>query len=280
MQKQSLNLAIFNYFIFDLDGVIYKGDQLIDGAVDTLNLLTRHNKTFLFVTNHTKYTKGKLVRKLRNLGVELTDRQLLTASDAAIDYIKKGKSYFRSIKVNLVGFGGIIEDFRSEGFELTNNRPDYVVIAWDPEVDYEKIYLATRNVREGAAFIVTSPDRYIPSERGFELGFGTLGASVAYATGKEPIYIGKPYPPMLKSAMTLMGAKREETVIVGDTPETDIKSQYLAGLGGSVLVLTGNTTEKDAMALSGDHVPSIVLSSIKEIQKYFSSYRFKGERLE
>ena len=76
---------------------------------------------------------------------------------------------------------------------------------------------------------------------------------------------------MLKSAITLMGAKNEETVIVGDTPETDIKSQYLAGLGGSVLVLTGNTTEKDVVALSGDHVPSIVLSSIKEIQKYFFS---------
>jgi 4-nitrophenyl phosphatase len=270
MSHTTLGLANFNYFIFDLDGVIYKGDQLIDGAVDTLNLLEKLDKRFLFVTNHTKYTKSELVGKLRNLGVKVVAEQLLTASDAAIEYIKREKHYHSPIKVHLIGCGGIVGNFRAEGFELTEDCPDYVVIAWDPKVDYDTLKIAARNVREGAVFIVTSPDRYIPSERGLELGFGSIGASIAYATGREPTYIGKPYPPMLESAISLMGANHEETVIVGDTLETDIRSQRLAHLGGSVLVLTGNTTEKDVKALPEDEKPSFVLNSVKDIQKHFS----------
>jgi 4-nitrophenyl phosphatase len=255
-------------FIFDLDGVIYKGELLIEGAPQSLEALKRSGKKYMFVTNHTKHTKADFITKLRNLGVPVEDNQLLTATNAVIDYLHQQEPNKPNLKIYLVGYGGIIEDFKKEGFELVQEGAEYVVIAWDPQFDYEKLYKAAKNIREGAKFIVSSPDRYIPSERGFELGFGTLGAAVEYATGVKATYVGKPYPPMINTALNMMGMQASEVVIVGDTPETDIKSQYLANLYGSILVLSGNITRDTSNTIPEDTKPTIILDSVKNLQDY------------
>jgi len=262
------DLNKINGFIFDLDGVIYKGDTPIEGAKETISLLRQKNKKFIFVTNHTKYLRDELHSKLHNLGIEADEKQILTASIAIIEYLKQDFHSTQTAKINLIGYGGIIENLTHARFELTENKPDYVIIAWDPQFDYEKMYIAAKNVREGAKFIVSSPDRYVPSERGLELGFGTLGASIAYATNKKPVYIGKPYPPMIQTAMKIMNTIPEKTIIVGDTLETDIQTQHMVGLGGSVLVLTGNTSQANLNSISKNQKPSLVFESIKDFLKH------------
>ncbi|MFI6784951.1 HAD-IIA family hydrolase [Micromonospora sp. NPDC050276] len=263
--SRSFNLDAFGFFLFDLDGVVYSGNQLVPGAADVLDKLDQLGKRYLFITNHTKYTKLSLAAKLGGLGIDIAENLLLTANDAVMEFIAGRHARPSEVKIHLIGSGGIGEELSQYGFELTSERPNYVVIGWDPEISYEKLYLAARNVREGAVFVVTSPDRYIPSERGWELGFGALGASIAYATGRDPIYVGKPYPSMISAALARLGAPPELTVIVGDTPETDIRAGHLSGLGGSLLVLTGNAQRSDLATLPADAQPTLVLDSILDI---------------
>lgn len=265
-QKQ---IQDFDGFIFDIDGVILKGDTVIQGAKECIDLLNKNNKKYLFVTNHTKFTKEKFIEKLRAFDIAVDDDQLMTASNTTVDYLKELHPD-GNIKVNLIGWGGIIVDFQNAGFTLTRENADYVVVAWDPEYNYESIWSACKSIREGAKFLVTSPDRYIPSERGHELGFGTIGAAITYATGVQPTYVGKPHKPMIAVACTMMGTELADTLIVGDTPETDLHSRTMAGLGASILVLSGNIAEHQVADIPEDQKPTFVLQSVKEFEKYFS----------
>lgn len=258
----------FDGFIFDIDGVILRGDTLIDGGRDCIELLKKNSKKYIFATNHTKFTKEKFIEKLRSFDIPVAENQLLTASNATSDFLREHNTS-GGIKVNLIGWGGIITDFQNAGFILTKDKPDYVVVAWDPEYTYESIYTACKNIRECAKFIVTSPDKYIPSERGFEIGFGTIGAAIEYATGIKPTYVGKPYPPMIERACQMMGTTLENTLIVGDTAETDLYSKTLAHLGASVLVLSGNISKEQVDSIPEDQKPTFILNSVKDFDKYF-----------
>lgn len=261
-------LQDFDGFIFDIDGVILRGDTVIDGAEICIDLLRKNNKKYIFVTNQTKFTKEKFIKKLRDFDISVEDNQLVTASNATVNYLQEQNPNLE-IRVNLIGRGGIVVDFRSAGFILTIENPDYVVVAWDTKYNYESIYTACKNIREGAKLIVTSPDRYIPSERGFELGFGTIGASISYATRVKPIYIGKPYPFMIETACKVMGVRKNKTIIVGDTVETDLLARKLAGLGGSALVLSGSTSKEEVRNIPKNQKPTFVLESIKDLAEYF-----------
>lgn len=261
-------LQDFDGFIFDIDGVILRGDSVIDGAKACIDLLRKNNKRYIFVTNHTRFTKEELIKKLRSFDILVEDNQLITASNVTVSYLQEQNPNLK-IKVNLIGAEGIIVDFLDVGFVLTSEKPDYVVVAWDTKFNYESIYTACKNIREGARFIVTSPDRYIPSERGFELGFGTIGAAISYATRLKPIYIGKPYPSMIETACKIMGITKKKTLIVGDTAETDLYARTLAGLGGALLVLSGSISKKEIINIPKDQKPTFVLDSIKDFTEYF-----------
>lgn len=132
------NLSDFQGFIFDIDGTILKGDRVIEGAKNCIDLLIQNRKKYIFVTNHTKFTK-----KLRKFGIVVNDNQLITASTAAVDYLKK-ENPDKEIEVNLIGYGGIVEDFKNAGFVKDNENPEYVVSSWDPYLTYEKLYIDAR----------------------------------------------------------------------------------------------------------------------------------------
>jgi len=257
------NLKNISGYIFDLDGVIYKGEELIKGAIETLDLLKELGKKYIFVTNNTIGTKKQYINKLRNFGIFIEDEQILTVNEATINFIKKSSP--DKTKVQILGVGGILEDFKNSGLEITEENPDYVVVGWDTKLNYEKLYKSIKNVREGAKFIVTSPDKYVPSKRGLEPAPGTLAAPIEYATGIKPTYIGKPYPPMIDSALKKIGTKPKKTAIVGDTIESDILSKKYCGLGYSVLVLSGNTKKEQLAKINETEKPDLILDSIKDI---------------
>lgn len=116
---------------------------------------------------------------------------------------------------------------------------------------------------------MTSPDRLIPSERGFELGYGTIGAMISYATKIEPTYTGKPFSQVIDMVCKIMETSLENTIIVGDTLETDLQTSKVAGLRGSVLVLTGNVSEKEVDTILEEYKPTFVLNSVMDFEKYF-----------
>lgn len=260
-----MHLQHITGFIFDLDGVIYKGKQPIDGAKEMLEMLSAKNKKHIFATNHTKFTIKEVQEKLEKFGIHTTKQQVMTASNATVTYLQQ---HALSNQVFIIGSGGIFEDLAEGGFEVTPENPEFVVVAWDPEVTYDKLFQAVQCVKAGAKLLVTGADRVIPSERGYELGFGALGAAISYATNTEPVYMGKPYPTMIDAAVRLLGTEKDETAIVGDTFETDLLAKQKAGLGASIAVLTGNLTREAIMKLPENEKPDIVIESVKDLLSY------------
>ena len=251
-------------FILDLDGVIYSGNAPIPGAAGFLAHLRESGRKYVFATNHTVHTTAGIVTKLRRVGVTATEDQVITASSVVITFLE-AQSHEPPARINLVAQGGIVNDLSAWGAVLTTNRPGYVVVGWDPGCDYEALRQACINVRDGARLVVTSPDRAIPSERGWELGMGALGAAVEYATGVTATYVGKPHAAMIDLALQRLDLPRSQVAIIGDTLETDIRTRSLNGLGASVLVLSGNATADDAKQVAPEDQPTVIVPSVAEL---------------
>lgn len=259
------NLSYIQGFIFDIDGVIFRGDALIDGALETLTVLKSNHIPYIFVSNHTIYTKEQYLDKLRKIGLSVGKNDLLTANDALIFYIRHHFPQNPG-KIFLVGTQGMKEAMVEGGFEISDKNPDFVVVGVNPQVTHEELVKAIMLVKNGAKLIVAGPDRMAVREGGFDLGSGTIGATVAHGAHVVPVYAAKPFEPIITEALGLLQLPKEKVAIVGDTLETDIAAKYQVGLGLSILVLSGNTKEENVKNIPEERKPDIVLPSIKELK--------------
>jgi 4-nitrophenyl phosphatase len=168
-------------------------------------------------------------------------------------------------KVFAIGGDGVQTALREREFALLGlyqTGADFVVVGMDRGLSWDKLATATLNIRAGARFIGTNPDKTLPSEHGLTHGNGAILAALTTATGVEPVIIGKPEPTMYQIAAERLGLPAERVVAVGDRLDTDILGAVRAGMR-SVLVLTGVSTEADVAA--SPFQPMIVLPSIVEL---------------
>ncbi len=249
---------MINGIIFDLDGVLWRSQDVIPGAVDMLAHCAERGIAVAFATNHTVHTAPQVAEKFERLGFSVDPAAIVTAGDAVARLLAVRGAQ----RIHVVGEGGIMEQISDAGFLLTQDNPDHVVVAFDRTCTYDTLRAAARAVIAGASLIVSGADRRIPTAAGFEMGMGALGSAVAYAAGVEPVYAGKPYAPIIELALERTGSAAGATLIVGDTLETDIAAAPLNGLAGSVVVLTGNTDAAAAAAAQGDQAPTHVIASV------------------
>ena len=139
-----------------------------------------------------------------------------------------------------IGEAGLTTALHEIGYVLTARDPDYVVLGETRTYSFEAITTAIRLIDAGARFIATNPDATGPSREGSLPATGSVAALITRATGRDPYFIGKPNPLMMRSALNRIEAHSEHTVMVGDRMDTDIISGLEAGLR-TVLVLSGST---------------------------------------
>lgn len=240
--------------ISDMDGVIYRGSQLIEGARDFVARLLHRRVPFLFLTNNSEQTASDLVRKLEKLGVSgLEERHFLTSARTTALFLAQQKPGARCY---VLGGEGLRHELEREGCVLTDHGPDYVVVGKTRSLDYAALRLACRLIDAGARFIGTNPDLVDPVEgEGFEPAAGALLAAVEAATGKRPYVVGKPNALMMLIARKQLGAHSSETLMVGDRMDTDIVAGMEAGMT-TVLVLSGVSHESTLreFAFRPDHI--------------------------
>lgn len=242
-------------FISDMDGVIYRGKQLIPGAQDFVKRLLENKTPFLFLTNNAEQTPLDLKLKLESLGVHgLTEDNFITAAMATAMFLK-AQNRKPNPTAYVVGGGGLINELYNVGFSISESNPDYVVVAKSTTFGYEQLKKAVRFIDHGAKFIGTNPDMIDPVEGGLEPAAGTFLAAIAAATGKKPYIVGKPNSLMMMLAARKLGAHPEECVMVGDRMDTDIVGGMEAGMT-TVLVLSGVTTPElmEQFPYRPDHV--------------------------
>lgn len=251
-------------FLFDMDGTLYLGDKLFSFTVELLETIKLKGKRYMFMTNNSSKSVNAYIEKLHKLGIEATKEDFITSSQATAFYLKK---HHTGAKLYVCGTESLKEELRSEGFTVTENTDDTdcIVMGYDTELNYKKLWdVSYMLTHRDLPYIATNPDYVCPTEWGSVPDCGSVCDMIFNATGKRPLFIGKPEPLMPQLAMEMAGRTPQETAVIGDRIYTDVKSGLNAG-AFSVLVMSGETTEK-ILAESPDK-PDAVLHDASEILK-------------
>ncbi|SHG42287.1 TIGR01457 family HAD-type hydrolase [Ornithinibacillus halophilus] len=224
-------------YLIDLDGTMYHGNKVIEEAPLFVKRLNDKGIPYLFLTNNSTKTQKDVSDKLNNMGIPCTVDHVFTSSMATAKYIKEQNTNGRCY---VIGEEGLLQSLKNEGLTIVKENSEFVVIGMDRQINYEKLANACLEVRNGATFISTNGDIAIPTERGLLPGNGSLTSVITVSTGQVPTFIGKPESIIMDQALKALGTKKEETLMVGDNYNTDIKAGIQAGLD-TLMVFTGVT---------------------------------------
>src|SRR5256714_2759199 len=281
--------------IFDMDGVLYRGSQVMPYAKEALDRLRRAGWDVFFATNTSTATRLDYLRRLTTLGLGGDVDHIVTSGYATAHYLERRIPKPKDVLV--IGADGLRQEIRAVGIAVRDADalpgihpppaaaadgvdpgamrrylvglelpppPDTVVVGLDLHLVYAKIAEAQRAVLAGADFVCSNRDRAYPVEGRLLPGAGTIVAAIEVATGAKALCIGKPEPFLFQEAIRRAGKDGHDRVlVVGDSTDYDMVAAHRVGATG-VLITTG-LTEKDALpAASGDAVPDRAIHSLEE----------------
>jgi len=259
-------------WIFDMDGVLYRGAEILPGVKELLDALTLRERPFMMATNNSMSTPEAYERKLAAMGLDVPADAVITSALATRDYLKE--TLPEGAGISVIGMPALSEQlFAGTSFHAVLDgaeQPTAVVVGLDMAFTYDKLKAGHEAIRQGALFIATNADTTLPTELGLVPGAGSIVAALAAATGQRPIVIGKPETPMLLAAMTRMGTTPAETVMIGDRLDTDILAGERAGMP-TVLVLTGVSTRDDLAA--AEALPDVIVSDLPSLVEALTGER-------
>lgn len=263
--------------IFDLDGVVYRGDEPIRGASELVRWLHDRGVIVRFATNNSMVTRQGYVERLAGMGIDTTADEVVTSTSATVEHLRRHAPQVR--RVLGIGADGMRTELESGGLAVTMagevaqiavggalpERYDAVVVGLDPRLDYDRLAAAMSAVAGGARLIATNADARYPTPAGFLPGAGAIVAAVSTATGTTAEVIGKPAPAMFIAILESSGVPAGEAVVIGDNPDADIVGARRAGCA-SILVLTGVADAALVGSLEGDRVPDAVATGPDEVR--------------
>ncbi|MFM7136464.1 MAG: HAD-IIA family hydrolase [Planctomycetota bacterium] len=246
-------------FLIDMDGVIYRGSELVPGADRFVCELMHLELPFFFLTNNSQRTRRDVVAKLRRLGIDVSESHIFTCAMATARFLAaqkpRGTAY-------VIGEGGLLHALHENGYAIVDHDPDYVVVGEGRTVTYEMVETAVRMVLAGAKLIATNLDPNCPTQAGLRPGCGAIVAMLETATGRRAFSVGKPSAVMMRAARKELGLDASRTTIIGDTMETDVLGGVQLGYR-TILVLSGGTSRADLDAFA--YRPDMVVESIAEL---------------
>lgn len=230
----------YDVLLFDLDGVLYRGEEIVPHAAEVLAALRDQHRALVFLTNNSSRTPEQVADKLRALGIEALPGEVMTSALATADLLagRGGGTAF------VIGQEGIRRALSDAGIRLLDGEPeavDQVVVGVDVEVTYRELATASVLVERGARLIATNPDGSFPVPGALWPGAGALLAVITTTTGAEAEIVGKPFAPLFRSALQRAGGTHP--LVIGDRLDTDIAGANALGWD-SLLVLTGVATRE------------------------------------
>lgn len=260
--------------IIDMDGVLWHGNNPVEGLVEFFKTLRELAIPFILATNNASLTQQQYIDKLASMGVIVSADEILTSSMATAAYLAEHFPQEQR-RVFVIGEEGLRQPLIDYGFVLTElyqvNQPDkgineqgadLVVSGLDRKLTWDKLATATLNIKAGAHFYATNADTTLPTELGEVIGNGGTIAALEAATGVKAISIGKPEPTLYQQALTILGTQAHETIAIGDRLDTDILGAVNAGIR-SIMVLTGISTKEELTKC--EYQPEWVMTDIIEV---------------
>jgi HAD superfamily hydrolase (TIGR01450 family) len=246
----------FRGVVFDLDGVLYLGDDVVPAAPAALDQVRGLRVRLVFVTNNSYRPPGLVAEKLNRLGVKVAEDEVLTSSQALVRLLG-GRDGLEGAKVMVVGGPGLREALEAAGARLVDGpawrQAEVVAVGFDPELTYARVRDATLAIRAGARFVGSNPDTTLPAPDGLWPGAGATLALLAASTGVRPEVAGKPERALLDTAAAAIGPG--PYLMVGDRADTDLDGARRLGWS-TALVLSGVTRLVDLPELTAapDHL--------------------------
>jgi HAD superfamily hydrolase (TIGR01457 family) len=280
MQKLIDELNDLKVAIFDLDGVIYRGDSLIPNVDKIIKELKTEEIKVVYNSNNSTATRQTYVERLKKFNIESNVEDFYTSASITSDEITKIK---QNAQIYVIGEEGLRLELQSLGHTIVENPQnyndiDFVIVGLDRNFNYDSLAIAQKCILEGKAkFYATNTDSTLPVARGLKPGAGVMVNAVRTCTGRDPVRIfGKPEPFGIKKILNDFNVKDNNSCIFGDRLNTDILAGNRAGII-TIMVLTGVTTEKMIMDLKEDSrintnfdmnlLPNIVLDNLEGIFK-------------
>ncbi len=247
------------------------GARALTGADALLGLLRTRGTPYACFTNGTGQTPGAIAAKLRALGLDVRDAEMLTPASVAARYLVTA---FPGAPVLAFGTDGVLEPLVSAGVPLASleDAADAraVLIGADPEFTYAKLTAACRAVWAGAPMLVTSMAAYFASSSGrLPSTSGAIAAGIRHVTGVEPTVVGKPSPLVIDMAARALGCDARQMAVVGDDLRLEVRMAREAG-ATSVLVLTGTSTASDVAATPPEQRPDVVVNVVGDLLHHLS----------
>lgn len=246
-------------FLLDMDGVIYRGSEPIPGAAEFVNRLRELNIPFMFLTNNSQRTRRDVVTRLSRMGIDVGMEHIFTCAMATARFLAQQKPNGTAY---VIGEGGLLNALHENGYSIVDHDPDYVVVGEGRTFTMEMMETAVRMIMKGSKLIATNLDPNCPTQNGLRPGCGAIVSLLEKATGIEAFSPGKPSPIMMRAARKELGLSTDETVMIGDTMETDILGGAEMGFY-TILVLSGGTKQEDLARYA--YRPDMIVNSIKDL---------------
>jgi NagD protein len=243
-------------YLIDMDGVLYRGSELIPGADLFIRQLRQRDIPFRFLTNNSQRTRLDVVAKLARMGIDVEEEHVFTCAMATARFVAQQKPAATAF---VIGEGGLLTALHQNGIAVVDHDPDYVIVGEGRTFNLELVETAVRLIFKGAKLIATNLDPNCPTQHGTRPGCGAFVALLETATGVKAFGVGKPSPIMMRAARKELGLTTDETTMIGDTMETDILGGVQLGFH-TVLVLSGGTKQEDLQHFA--YQPDLVVSSL------------------
>ncbi len=253
----------YEAYIFDLDGTVYLGQELIPGADTAIQSLRQSGRKTMFISNKPIETRAAYAEKLTRLGIPTSEEWVLNSSLALARYLSRDMPCARTY---VIGETPLIEDLIVAGLQIVSDplEAEVVVLSWDRDFGYRKLSDALTAALNGARLVATNPDVSCPVAGGGYLpDCGAIAAAVEACSGRKvELFAGKPHRLLADIALQCLEVRADQCLMVGDRPETDIVFGHNAGMG-TALVLTG--AGRLTSLSQAPMQPDFVLQSIAEL---------------
>ncbi len=254
-------LANVQAVLLDLDGVMYRGAQLCNGAAEFVRWVSGRGIRPFYLSNNSRAGPEVVARKLTELGVPTADDEVITAAELTVQRLAGQR---RKGSVAVIGSDWLSSQLEASGWRLDGAGADCVVVGLDHQFSYAKLGIGVDALLGGAAFVAANRDPVNPIEGTLEPGCGSIVAALETATSRRAMCVGKPSLAILRKALARLGLAPNQTLMVGDSLVSDM---VLARRGGthSALLLSGQTSRAMAERLPPGRQPDLVLEDLAEL---------------
>jgi HAD superfamily hydrolase (TIGR01450 family) len=257
--KLDTSLEGIECVFLDLDGTIYLGGEVIPGALEFLSRLKMKNIKYFFLSNNSSKSVDQYIKKLNKMNIPAEVDDVILSTHDLITWLKRNDVS----ETYLVGTQGMQKMLESVDIRTKSEDPEYVLLGYDTEINYEKLTTASFHLHRGVELVASHPDMVCPSPYGGLPDNGAFMALFEVTTGVMPTHIcGKPNPGMIENKIDELQLKPEKCAMIGDRLYTDIEMAKRANVKG-ILVLSGEANRQDIERSPQN--PDLVVNSVDEL---------------